>query len=91
MYSYDLKITSKQDWQAIANLGVSSQLQLVYSTSKGPQPTLRCRFGATSNSAGFNLRVDDMVYFDSTLYVKPVGSSREVEESTYTVNVTVYE
>ena len=33
MYSYDLQITSGTDWQAVANLGVSSVLQVVHNTA----------------------------------------------------------
>ena len=33
MYSYDLQITSGTDWQAIANLGASSVLQVVHNTA----------------------------------------------------------
>lgn len=89
MYSYDLQITSGTDWQAVANLGVSSVLQMVHNTAGlEDTPLLRARFGAVSTSSGFNISSKDVLVFDKTLYVKPLG----IEGVTrYTVNVTVYE
>lgn len=89
MYSYDLQITSGTDWQAIANLGTSSVLQVVHNTAGlEDTPLLRVRFGAASTSSGFNVTSRDVLMFDKTLYVKPLG----VEGLTrYTVNITVYE
>ena len=89
MYSYGLQITSGTDWQAIANLGASSVLQVVLNTAGlEDTPLLRVRFGAASTSSGFNVTSRDVLVFDKTLYVKPLG----VEGLTrYTVNVTVYE
>ena len=89
MYSYDLQITSGTDWQAVANLGVSSVLQVVHNTAGLEDvPLLRVRFGAASTSTGFNLTSKDVLLFDKTLYVKPLGV---VGVNRYTVNVTVYE
>ena len=89
MYSYDLQITSGTDWQAVANLGVSSVLQIVHNTAGLEDvPLLRVRFGAASSSNGFNVSSRDVLLFDKTLYVKPLGV---VGVNRYTVNVTVYE
>ena len=89
MYSYDLQITSGTDWQAIANLGTSSALQVVHNTAGlEDTPLLRARFGAVSSSNGFNIMSNDVIQFDSTLYVKPLGVAGLTR---YTVNVTVYE
>ena len=89
MYSYDLQITSGTDWQAIANLGTSSALQVVHNTAGlEDTPLLRARFGAVSSSNGFNIMSNDVIQFDSTLYVKSLGVAGLTR---YTVNVTVYE
>lgn len=89
MYSYDLQITSGSDWQAVANLGTSSALQMVHNTAGlEDTPLLRARFGAMSSSNGFNITSNDVIQFDSTLYVKPLGVDGLTR---YTVNVTVYE
>ena len=89
MYSYDLQITSGTDWQAVANLGVSSVLQVVHNTAGLEDvPLLRARFGAASTSSGFNISSRDVLLFDKTLYVKPLGTSGLTR---FTVNVTVYE
>ena len=89
MTSYDMQITSGSDWQAIANVGTSSVLQIVHNTAGlEDTPLLRARFGAVSSSNGFNITSKDVLLFDSTLYVKPLG----VEGVTrYTVNVTVFD
>ena len=91
MYSYDLKVDSTHNWQAVVNTGVKSIVQLVHSSKAGIVPVLRCRFGAASTSAGFNLYVGDQITIDSTLYVKPHNVSRDAGVSSYTVNVTVVE
>ena len=89
MYSYDLTITSGTDWQAVANLGVSSVLQMVHNTAGlDDTPLLRCRFGASSSSSGFNIKGNDVLMFDTTLYVKPLGTAGLTR---FTVNVTVFE
>ena len=89
MYSYDLQITSGTDWQAIANLGTSSVLQVVHNTAGlEDTPLLRARFGAVSTSNGFNITSKDVLLFDSTLYVKPLGVAGLTR---YTVNVTVFD
>lgn len=89
MTSYDMQITSGSDWQAIANVGTSSVLQIVHNTAGlEDTPLLRARFGAVSSSNGFNITSKDVLLFDSTLYVKPLG----VEGVTrYTVNITVFD
>ena len=91
MYSYDLKIDSTQNWQAIVNTGVKTQVQLVHSNKAGVVPVLRCRFGAASTSAGFNLYVGDVLTIDSTLYVKPHNVNRDSGITSYYVNLTVIE
>ena len=89
MTSYDLQITSGTDWQAIANLGTSSVLQVVHNTAGlEDTPLLRARFGAASTSGGFNITSKDVLVFDKTLYVKPLGVEGTMK---YTVNVTVYD
>ena len=84
-----MQITSGSDWQAIANVGTSSVLQIVHNTAGlEDTPLLRARFGAVSSSNGFNITSKDVLLFDSTLYVKPLG----VEGVTrYTVNITVFD
>ena len=89
MTSYDMQITSGSDWQAIANVGTSSVLQIVHNTAGlEDTPLLRARFGAVSSSNGFNITSKDVLLFDSTLYVKPLGVAGVTR---YTVNITVFD
>lgn len=92
MYSYDLTINSAQNWQAIVNTGEYCIVQLVRSTvsNRTDAPTvLRCRFGADSTSEGFNLRMDDTLIINTTLYVKILTPPIDGPVANYLVNVTV--
>ena len=92
MISYDLTISSAQNWQAIVNTGEYCLVQLVRSTvsNRMDAPTvLRCRFGADSTSEGFNLRVDDTLIINTTLYVKILTPPIDGPVANYLVNVTV--
>ena len=92
MQSYDLVIRSAQDWQAIVNTGEYCLVQLVKSTvsNRTDAPTvLRCRFGADSTSEGFNLKVDDVLQINTTLYVKVLTPLVDAPVANYLVNVTV--
>ena len=88
MDSYDITVDSTQNWYAIVNTGTYSIVQLVHSNKAGATPVLRCRYGATSTSGGFNLHVDDVIQIDRTLYVKAHNAGRDVTTVSYTVNIT---
>lgn len=68
--SYDLKLDYDDGWVAIVNTGTKIALTIVASGASVTEVKVRVRFGINSDSAGFNMRVDDTVIVDSNVYVK---------------------
>mgnify|MGYP003544717729 CR=1 FL=1 len=68
--SYDLKLDYDDGWVAVVNTGTKIALTVVASGPSVTDVKVRVRFGISSDSAGFNMRVDDTVIVDSTVYLK---------------------
>ena len=68
--SYDLKLDYDDGWVAVVNTGTKIALTVVASGPSVTDVKVRVRFGISSDSVGFNMRVDDTVIVDSTVYLK---------------------